>query len=115
MTTTKSRRQKLKRRARVSEGTGNVFADLGLSDAEVRMAKAELARHLCALINEAGLTQARAAVRLGVDQPKVSALMRGELKQFSTERLIRFITAMDRDVVISIRQPRVRHRPALRV
>jgi hypothetical protein len=41
--------------------------------------------------------------------------MRGELKQFSTERLIRFITAMDRDVVISIRPPRDRHSPALRV
>ena len=88
-----------------------MFADLGLPDAEGRLAKAELARRLCALIADAGLTQKQAAARLGVDQPKVSALMRGLLKDFSTERLVRFVTAMDRDVVISIAPPRTGSTP----
>src|SRR3954453_18081963 len=84
----------------VRASTGNVFADLGLPDAQGHMAKAELAHHLCGLIAGSGLSQAAAAARLGVDQPKVSALMRGRLKDFSTDRLMRFITAMDRDVII---------------
>jgi predicted XRE-type DNA-binding protein len=96
-------------------GTDNVFADLGLADADGRMAKAELARQLCEIIAAAGLTQKQAASRLGVDQPKVSALMRGVLKDFSTERLMRFVTAMNRDVVISIRPPTDRLRPTIRV
>jgi predicted XRE-type DNA-binding protein len=114
-TTTKARRRGGKSRAAVHQSSGNVFADLGLADPQHRMAKAQLARQLCALIEAAQLSQSRAAARLGVDQPKVSALLRGDLKQFSTERLIRFITAMDRDVVISIRPPRDQGRPALRV
>jgi predicted XRE-type DNA-binding protein len=96
-------------------GSGNVFADLGLADAGGRLAKAELARQLCSMIAAAGLTQRQAAARLGVDQPKVSSLMRGVLKDFSTERLMRFVTAMNHDVVISIRPAKDRHRPTLRV
>lgn len=96
-------------------GGGNVFADLGLADAEGRLAKAELARQLCALIAGAGLTQKQAAARLGVDQPKVSALMRGLLKDFSTERLMRFVTAMNHDVVITIPPPEDRNNPTVRV
>jgi predicted XRE-type DNA-binding protein len=71
-------------------GSGNVFADLGLPDADDRFAKAELAHEIWALIRSARLTQAQAARRLGVDQPKVSALLRGRLKDFSIERLLRF-------------------------
>jgi predicted XRE-type DNA-binding protein len=99
----------------VRASTGNVFADLGLPDAQGHMAKAELAHHLCGLIAGSGLSQAAAAARLGVDQPKVSALMRGRLKDFSTDRLMRFITAMDRDVIIAIRNPHDRAHPTVRV
>jgi predicted XRE-type DNA-binding protein len=100
---------------KVRDGVGNVFADLRLPNAEGLRAKAELAHHLVSLISAAGLSQAQAAKRLGIDQPKVSALVRGRLKEFSTERLMRFITAMDRDVVIAIRAPRGKARAAVRV
>lgn len=99
----------------VRTGGGNVFADLGLADAGERLAKAELARQIGMLIRDAGLTQARAAARLGVDQPKVSALLRGRLKDFSTERLMRFVTALDRDIVIAIRHPQDHARATVRV
>ena len=62
-----------------TESSGNVFADLGLADPEEALAKAELARQIGALLAERGLTQAQAAALLGVDQPKVSALVRGRL------------------------------------
>src|SRR5438094_5170595 len=90
----------------VTPGGGNVFADLGLRDADERLAKAALAHEICAIIRDAGLDQAEAAERLGVDQPKVSALMRGRLKDFSTDRLMRFLTTLGRDVLIVVRPPR---------
>jgi len=110
-------RRKTRRDAteQVHPGGENVFADLGLPDADERLAKAELARQIALLIRAAGLTQTQAAKRLGVDQPKVSALLRGRLKDFSTERLMRFITALDRDVEIAVREPRDRGRAAVRV
>lgn len=88
---------------------GNIFADLGLPDPETRLAKAELAHGICQLIRSAHLTQAQAGRILGIDQPKVSALVRGRLKDFSTDRLLRFITLLGRDVHIVIR-PTEHHR-----
>lgn len=99
----------------VRAGSGNVFADLGLSDAGVRLAKAELAHGICSLIKEKRLTQSQAAQRLGIDQPKVSALMRGRLKDFSTDRLFRFINLLDRDVLIVIRPTEPHHHAGVRV
>jgi len=99
----------------VRAGGGNVFADLGLPDADERLAKAGLAHEICALIKEAGLTQVQAARRLGVDQPKVSALMRGRLTDFSTDRLLRFINLLGRDVHIVIRPPEHRRQGSIRV
>ncbi len=96
-------------------GSGNVFADLGLPEAGERLAKAELARQIQMLIEEAGLTQKQAAVRLGVDQPKISALLRGRLRDFSTDRLLRFLTALDRDVLIVVRPSSEEHQPGVRV
>jgi len=83
-----------------------VFEDMGLADADERLAKARLAHEICELLRRAKLTQAQAARKLGIDQPKVSALMRGRLRDFSTDRLIRFITLLDRDVWIVIREPK---------
>jgi predicted XRE-type DNA-binding protein len=99
----------------VRDGSGNVFADVGLSDAGERLAKARLAYTICDLIHVAKLTQKEAAKRLGIDQPKVSALMRGKLRDFSTERLMRFVMALDHDVVITIREPKESGHPSLRV
>jgi predicted XRE-type DNA-binding protein len=100
---------------KVHGGSGNVFADLGLSDAEERLAKAELAHRICSLIKSKKLTQTQAARRLGVDQPKVSALVRGRLEQFSTERLFRFFNRLDQDVLIVIRPTEPQRRAGVRV
>ena len=92
-------------RVRVTHGSGNVFADAGLPDAEERQVKADLARHIRAIIGERDLTQSQAAELLGVDQPKISALMRGLLTGFSLERLMRFVTALDRSVEVVLMPP----------
>ena len=67
----------------VEASSGNVFADLGVPRPKEALAKAELARHICDIIARRKLTQARAAALLGVDQPKVSALMRGKLAGYA--------------------------------
>jgi predicted XRE-type DNA-binding protein len=89
----------------VHRGSGNVFTDLGLPNAGERLAKAELAHEICSLIKSAKLTQVQAARRLGIEPPKVSALLRGRLKDFSTDRLLRFINHLGRDICIVIRPP----------
>jgi len=88
----------------VKESTGNVFADIGVSEPEEALAKADLAARICEIIAEQGLTQRQAARLLGIDQPKVSALIRGRLEGFSLSRLFRFLNSLDRDVEIVIRR-----------
>jgi predicted XRE-type DNA-binding protein len=100
------RRKLSKRKApaiKVEAGSGNVFADLGVPDADETLAKAELAHRIAEAIHDRGLTQVRAAALLGVDQPKVSALLRGRLGGFSTDRLLRFLNLLGRDVDIIVR------------
>jgi predicted XRE-type DNA-binding protein len=92
----------------VEASSGNVFADLKVPNPEEALAKAELALRICETISEQKLTQAQAAVLLGIDQPKVSALIRGKLDGFSTDRLFRFLNALGQDVEIIVR-PRQRN------
>jgi predicted XRE-type DNA-binding protein len=100
----------------VHVSSGNVFADLALPDADEALIKAELARRIGRILRQRRLTQHQAAALLGLDQPKVSALLRGKLQGFSLERLLRFLTALDRDVEIVIkRKPRSRRQARLRV
>lgn len=87
----------------VTESSGNVFADLGLPDAEERLFKAQIASRICDIIRERGLLQEQAAEILGINQPKVSALTRGRLDGFSTDRLFHFLNALDQDIEIVIR------------
>ena len=97
-------------------GSSNVFADLGLPDAEELLAKAELARQIITTIDKRRLTQAQAAEILGIDQPKVSALGRGKLAGFSFERLIHFLNLLGRDVQIVVKaKPRTRQQAGLKV
>jgi predicted XRE-type DNA-binding protein len=88
---------------RIEQSSGNVFADLGLNNPAELLAKAELVQRIADIIAERKLTQVRAAKLLGVDQPKVSALLRGKLDGFSIDRLFRFLNALGRDVEIVIR------------
>ncbi|ETX05221.1 helix-turn-helix domain-containing protein [Candidatus Entotheonella palauensis] len=100
----------------ITESSGNVFADLDLPEPEEALAKAELARRIGGIIKRRRLSQAQAAEVLGLDQPKVSALLRGKLEGFSTDRLLRFLNALDRDVEIVIkRKPRSRKQAEIRV
>ena len=104
----------MKNEPRITEGSGNVYADLGLPDPEVALAKAELALRIKASIKQLRLTQVEAAKLLGVYQAKVSALVRGRLSGFSTDRLFRFLNALGRDVEIVIR-PKPKSRKQARV
>jgi predicted XRE-type DNA-binding protein len=100
----------------IEQGSGNVFADLGYPNAEEALTKARLAQRIAEIIEKKRLTQVRAAQLLGIDQPKVSKLRRGQLREFSTERLLRFLTALDQDVEIVIkRKPRSRRRARVSV
>ncbi len=86
----------------VYEGTGNFWADLDLPDAEERYAKAMISLLITRAIEARGLTQAEAARLLGTTQPKVSAVVRGQLSGFSMDRLFRFLTALGMDVRIDV-------------
>lgn len=95
--------------ATITRGSGNLFADLGYADADERQTKLRLAHAVNTVIARRRLTQATAADRLGVNQPKVSALAHYKLDGFSVERLMTFLTALDQDVDIVIRKkPRSR-------
>ena len=95
---------------RIVRGTDNVFADLGYPDAEERQAKLRLAHAINSIVEKRRLTQAQAAKILGVNQPKVSVLARYKLEGFSVERLMTFLTSLDRDVEIVIKKkPRSRN------
>ena len=87
----------------VMMSSGNVFADLGVAEPEEELAKAQLASHIRQTIKHRRLTQAAAAVLMGVEQPKISALINGRLSGFSSDRLLRYLTALGQDVDIVIR------------
>lgn len=88
----------------VVKGSGNVFADLDLTNADELLAKARLASVISDIVSERNLTQAAAAKLLGTSQPHVSNLSNGRLEGFSLERLARFLTMLDRDVDIVVRR-----------
>jgi predicted XRE-type DNA-binding protein len=100
----------------VTAGSGNVFADIGLPEADEELAKAQLANHIRHVLRSRRLTQASAAKLMGIDQPKVSALLNGRLTRFSSERLMRLLTALGQDVEITIKaKPRNRAHGRIRV
>lgn len=87
----------------VDPGSGDVLVDLGFADAGERKLRVQLAMQLNQLIAACGLTQARAAQLFGIPQPHVSELKHYKLNRFSSERLLHFVTLLDRDVEIIIR------------
>jgi predicted XRE-type DNA-binding protein len=98
----------------VEAGSGNVFADLGLPNAEELGTKLRLCVFVNRILDQRGLTQVEAAQVLGVTQPKVSGLRAYKLEGFSVERLMHFVTALEHDVVIEIR-PKVTAKREARV
>lgn len=97
----------------VEVGTGDVFEDLGFADAGERKLRVQLAMRLNDLIKERKLTQASTAEIFGIPQPHVSELRNYKLKRFSSERLLHFITQLDRDVEIVIRPKAANHAAGL--
>lgn len=87
----------------LTPSSGNVFADLELPNSEEYLVKAKLAYEISQLIEEKKLTQSKAAKLLGIDQPKISALLKGKLSGFSIERLFRFFSMLNQDIEIIIK------------
>ena len=97
-------------------GSRNVFKDLGVPNADEHFVKAQLVFRIDTLVKERGLKQVEAADLFGIRQPDVSKMLRGEFRQFSVERLLRFLVALDQDVEIVVKPHRDRgHVPALHV
>ena len=100
----------------VTASSGNVFADLGLAEPEEELTKAQLATHIRQIIKRRRITQRAAAAIMGIDQPKVSALLNGRLTNFSSDRLMRLLNALGQDVEIVVKaKPRGRGPGRIRV
>ncbi|HYL76895.1 MAG TPA: helix-turn-helix transcriptional regulator [Bryobacteraceae bacterium] len=93
-----------KRKAEV--GSRNVFKDLGVPNAEAHLVKAQLVYKIDSIIKKRGLKQVEAGKLFGIPQPDVSKMLRGEFRQFSVERLLRFLVALNHDVQIVVRPHR---------
>jgi predicted XRE-type DNA-binding protein len=93
----------------VRASSGNLFADLGRPDAEEALTRVRLAQQIAEVIERKGLNQTDAAALMGLDQPKVSALVRGRLSGFSTDRLLRCLTLLGQDVEIVVRDKPSHH------
>lgn len=94
---------------KITKSSGNIYADLGFKNPEEHALKAELVRQIASAMKDQELTQTAAASRLGIDQPDVSKMLRGHFRQFSVERLMRFLVALGQDVEIVVR-PAARRR-----
>ena len=86
----------------------HVFKDLGIPNAEEHLVKAQLVFKIDTIMKDRGLKQAEAADLLGVKQPDVSKMLRGDFRQFSVERLLRFLVALNQDVEIVVKRHRGR-------
>ena len=100
---------------KIERGSANVFADLGLPDPDTHLLKAELVTRIDKIIRQRGLKQVEAAKLLGLSQPDVSRLLRGNFREYSMERLLRLLTALGRDVDIIIREHDSERQGRLRV
>ena len=101
---------------RYETGSGNVFQDIGVPNPEEHLVKAQLVFRIDGIIKQRQLKQIEVADLLGIRQPDVSKMLRGEFRQFSVERLLRFLVALDQDVEIVVKPHRDRsNAPALHV
>jgi predicted XRE-type DNA-binding protein len=93
----------MKRKTEVHEGDPNIFAELGLPDADSHFLKAQIVAELYRLVKERKLTQLGAGTLMGITQPEVSRLFKGHFREYSVERLMEFLTKFDRDVEIVVK------------
>jgi predicted XRE-type DNA-binding protein len=98
--------RKPKRKIEAYEGSGNIFADLDLPNPEERLLKANIVAQLHRLIKQRGLTQVKAAKLVGVSQPDLSHLLRGDFEDYSAERLMKMLTVFEQDIEIVMKPHR---------
>ncbi|MBI5431168.1 MAG: XRE family transcriptional regulator [Nitrosomonadales bacterium] len=103
----------MKKNEVIEAGSGDVFTDLGFQDAGERKLRVQLAMRINELLLERKLTQAKASALFGIPQPHISDLKHYKLARFSSERLMHFITMLDRDVEIIIRPKAKGHESGL--
>ncbi len=89
----------------IQEGSRNVYADLSYPDPDDMMVKAQLVTKIRDIIRRRGLTQDKAAELLGLTQPKISKLLKGQFRGISERRLLRCLTSLGRDVEIVVKPP----------
>jgi predicted XRE-type DNA-binding protein len=103
-------------KTRFEKGSANVFKDIGVPNAEEHFIKAQLVFKIDAILKKRGMSQVDAAKLFQVRQPDISKMLRGEFRQFSVERLLRFLVALDQDVAIVVKPHRDRRNaPSLHV
>ena len=101
----------MNKKIKIEKGSGNVFEDLGFENATEEQAKADLARQINILIKRREWNQTRAAKALKLTQPKISLLQRGQLKNFSLEKLMRILNDLNQDIEIVVRDRGSRRKP----
>src|SRR5262249_24006053 len=95
--------QPMTRKVQVEAGSDNIFADLGLPDAEPHLLKAQIVSEIYRLTRQRKLTQAQAEKRMGISQPEVSRMFGGNFREYSVDRLMEFLTRFDRDLEIVVK------------
>lgn len=96
------------RRAKIEASSGNIFADLGMPDAGTHFLKAQIVSEIYRLANERKLTQTQAGSRMGISQPEVSRMFKGNFREYSVDRLMSFLTTFNHDIEIVVKP----HRPS---
>lgn len=91
-----------KARKRATRGSGNVYADLGLPNAAEMQLKANLVRAIARIIEEKGMSQSEAAKRIGLAQPDVSKMLRGQFRGIGLERMLSFARKLGSDIEIKV-------------
>lgn len=94
----------MSRKAKIEKGGANIFADLGLPDAGTHFLKAQIVSEIYRLTQARKLTQAQAGKLMGISQPEVSRLFKGNFREYAVDRLMGFLTGFDRDVEIVVRR-----------
>ena len=102
-------RSKKKTERTIIRSSDNIYRDIGHASPDDALAKAKMAGRICDLITARKLTQVAAADILMIDQPRISDLVRGRLRRFSTDKLFKFLTLLDQDIEVSIK-PKAKNR-----
>lgn len=99
----------------VTIGSGNAFLDMGHQNPEEALAKSNLAHQISKVIKSRKLTQKQTAEILGISQPNVSDIVRGNLQKYSIDRLMRFLRVLGKDIEIRVKKSKYISRPRLEV